>query len=379
MSRRVHVRYHSNTNSDTIMNLALKIACVLALVGVVGCHSDHEAQAEEPVKYIVTTPLRKDTSLIREYVCQIHAIQHIELRALERGYLESILVDEGQLVRKGQQMFQITPIVYQAEFQKAQAEAKVAEIEYENTKSLNDKNVVSKNELAMAKARFDHAKAEMALAQAHLQFTKISAPFTGIMDRLHVRHGSLLSEGDMLASLADNSSMWVYFNVPEAQYLNFKEHISKDSTVKVRLRMANNNLFPYMGEVTTIEADFNNETGNIAFRATFPNPDGLLRHGETGSIQMTEPIPNALLIPQKASFEVLEKKFIYVIGKDNAVHSRQIKIRAELPHLYVVEGGVEEGDKILIEGIRKVKENEKITYTMVPAEQAIKNLQLEAE
>ncbi len=379
MSRRVHVRYHSNTNSDTVMNTALKIACVLALVGVVGCHSDNEAQQEEPVKYIVTTPLRKDTSFIREYVCQIHAIQHIELRALERGYLESILVDEGQLVRKGQQMFQITPIVYQAEFQKAQAEAKVAEIEYENTKALNDKNVVSKNELAMAKARFDHAKAEMAIAQAHLQFTKISAPFTGIMDRLHVRHGSLLSEGDMLASLADNSSMWVYFNVPEAQYLNFKEHISKDSTVKVGLRMANNKLFRYMGEVTTIEADFNNETGNIAFRATFPNPDGLLRHGETGSIQMTEPIPNALLIPQKASFEVLDKKYIYVIGKDNAVHSRQIKIRAELQHLYVVEGGVEEGDKILIEGIRKVKENEKITYTMVPPEQAIKNLELEAE
>lgn len=361
------------------MNTVLKIVCVLALAGVVGCRQEHEAQEEESVKYIVTTPLRKDTSLIREYVCQIHAIQHIELRALERGYLESILVDEGQLVKKGQQMFQITPVVYQAEFQKAQAEAKVAEIEYENTKTLNEKNVVSKNELAMAKARFDQAKAEMALAQAHLQFTKISAPFTGIMDRLHVRHGSLLSEGDMLASLADNSSMWVYFNVPEAQYLNYKEHISKDSTVKVGLRMANNKIFNHMGEVTTIEADFNNETGNIAFRATFPNPEGLLRHGETGSIQMTEPIKNALLIPQKASFEVLDKKFIYVIGKDNAVHSRQIKIRAELQHLYVVDGGVEEGDKILIEGIRKVKENEKIQYQLVPPEQAIKNLELEAE
>ncbi|CAN5445613.1 efflux RND transporter periplasmic adaptor subunit [soil metagenome] len=361
------------------MNTALKIAGIIACLGFASCKPEHATHDEDQIKFVVSSPLRKDTSLLREYVCQIKAIQHIELRALERGYLENILVDEGQLVKKGQPMFQIMPTIYQAEYMKAQAEAKVAEIEYLNTRTLNDSNVVSKNELAMAKARFDHAKAEVALADAHLQFAKISAPFTGIMDRLHVRHGSLLGEGDMLASLSDNSSMWVYFNVPEAQYLNHMTHTRSDSLVRVTLRMANNEVFKHEGVVTTIEADFNNETGNIAFRATFPNAEGLLRHGETGSILMSEALPNALLIPQKATFEVLDKKYVYVVGKDNIVHSRQISIRTELPHIYVVGDGLAVGDKILFEGIRKVKDGDKITYSTVTPEASMESLELHAE
>ncbi len=351
---------------------------VLMLI-VVSCQHEQEEHAEEAMKFLVTTPLRKDTTTTSEYVCQIHAIQHIELRAMERGYLEKIMVDEGQVVRKGQQMFQIMPVIYQAEFKHAEAEARVAEIEYQNTKALADKNVVSKNELAMAKARYDQALAAQALAKAHLDFTKLSAPFTGIMDRLHVRNGSLLDEGDILASLSDNSQMWVYFNVPEAQYLNYQMSAQAGKPFKVQLRMANNEIFKHDGEVTTIEADFNNETGNIAFRATFPNPEGLLRHGETGNIIMKETFKNALLIPQKATFEVLDKKFVYVIGSDHRVHARQITIGAELPHIYAVSEGLKESDKILLEGLRKVKENDKVDFELVAPQKALHGLELHAE
>jgi membrane fusion protein (multidrug efflux system) len=174
--------------------------------------------------------------------------------------------------------------------------------------------VVSPNELAMAKAKYDKAKAELALAQTHLRFTQINAPFDGIMDHFQVRLGSLVDEGDLLTTLSDNTKMWVYFNVPEAEYLDYKMKAKKDSIMKVELLMANHQMFEYPGIVETIEADFNNETGNIAFRATFPNPKGLLRHGETGNIQVKETIKDAILIPQKATFEVLEKKYVYVIG-----------------------------------------------------------------
>lgn len=331
-----------------------------ALLCYTSCKTKDEVKEEE-TKFIVTSVLKKDTLTTREYVCQIHAIQHIELRALERGYLQKIYVDEGQFVKEGQMMFQIMPALYQAEQQKAQAEANFAEIEYLNTKALADSNVVSKNELAMAKAKYDEAKAKLLLASVHLGFTEIRAPFSGIMDRFHVRQGSLLEEGDLLTILSDNSKMWVYFNVPEAEYLDYKSHLTKDSLIKVNLLMANQQKFEFSGVVETIEADFNNETGNIAFRATFPNPKALLRHGQTGNILMTAPLKNALLIPQKATFEILEKRYVFVVDKDNVVHQREITVSAEMPDIYVVKSGLKENERILLEGIRKVKDKDKIT------------------
>jgi membrane fusion protein, multidrug efflux system len=326
-----------------------------------GCSSKKE-EKEEEVKFLVTSPLKCDTTITREYVCQVRAINHIELRALERGYLEKIFVDEGQYVKQGQVMFQIMPMLYQAELQKAQAEAGFAEIEYKNTKSLSDTKVVSINELALAKAKWDKTKAEVSLAQVHLGFTQVKAPFDGIMDKFQVRLGSLLDEGQLLTTLSDNREMWVYFNVPEAEYLNYKSNAATENLLKVNLLMANNQLFPHSGVVSTIEADFNNETGNIAFRATFPNPDKLLRHGETGNIEMTIPLKNAIIIPQKATYEILEKKYVFVIDKNNVVHSKEITIASEMPDLYVIKNGLAENEKILLEGIRKVKDNDKIEY-----------------
>jgi membrane fusion protein (multidrug efflux system) len=342
------------------------------------CHSEKE-EKEEEVKFLVTSPLKKDTLITRNYVCQIHAIQHIELRALEKGYLENIFVDEGQLVKKGQMMFKIMPLIYNAELQKSQAEASFAEIEYLNTKRLADSNVVSPNELALAKAKYDKAKAEVALAQTHLQFTEIKAPFDGIMDHFNVRLGSLVDEGDLLTTLSDNSQMWVYFNVPEAEYLNYKTHATEENLTKVNLLMANNQEFEFPGVVQTIEADFNNETGNIAFRATFPNPKGLLRHGETGNIEMSIPLKNAVIIPQKATYEILEKKYVFVVDKNNTVHSREITIASEMPDLYIIKDGVKENERILLEGIRKVKDGDKIIYTYEDPKSVIPKLKVYVE
>lgn len=322
--------------------------------------SSRTEEKEEEFKFSVTSPLRRDTMVIRDYVCQIRAIQHIEVRALEKGYLQKIFVDEGKFVKQGQMMFQIMPLMYRAELQKAEAEAKFAEIEYLNTKQLADSNVVSVNELALAKAKFDKAKAEVSLAQVHLGFTEIRAPFDGIMDRFQVRLGSLVDEGDLLTTMSDNRKMWVYFNVPEAEYLNFRMNEKKDSLMRVNLLMANNLMFDYTGVVQTIEADFNNETGNIAFRATFPNPKSLLRHGETGNVQMTVPLKNALIIPQKATFEILEKKYVFVVDKDKVVHQREIVLAAEMPDLYIIKEGLSENERIVLEGIRKVKDNDKL-------------------
>ena len=331
------------------------------------------------MKYLATTPIKKDTLITKDYVAQVHSIQHIELRAQERGYLQNIYIDEGQFVKKGQLLFRIMPNLYQAELQKAEAEAEFAEIEYQNTKKLADSDVVAPNELAMAKARLNKAKAEMELSRVHLQFTEIRAPFDGIIDRFHVRLGSYLEEGELLTELSDNSKVWVYYNVTEAEYLDYMSKAEEDNQRAVNLLMANNRLFEQPGVVETIEADFDNETGNIPFRATFPNPKGLLRHGETGSILMEVPLKDALIIPQKATFEVLSKKFVFVIDKDGRVRQREISIKAELPHLFIVDGGLSVNDKILLEGIRMVKDGEKIAYEVEKPKEVIANLDMYAE
>lgn len=351
---------------------------LLALLSYASCHSEKHKH-EEVAKYLVTSPLEMDTLTTKDYVCQIRSAQHIELRALERGYLEKIYVDEGQFVKKGQMMFQIMPLLYQAEMKKAKAEAEFAEIEYQNTKMLADSNIVSPNELALAKAKLDKANAELALAQVHLSFTEVRAPFDGIMDRFNVRLGSLVEEGELLTSLSDNSKMWVYFNVPEAEYLDYKTNKKEDSYLKVNLMMANNKPFAHEGEVQTIEADFNNETGNIAFRATFPNPDRLLRHGETGTIQVPVPLKNALLIPQKCTYEVLSKIFVFVITDEGVVTPTEITVGVELPHIYEVTSGLKPGDKILLEGLRKVRNGDKIEFEYEEPSKVLSELDLYAE
>jgi membrane fusion protein, multidrug efflux system len=357
-------------------NLILISLC--ALVCFTSCES-HKEGAKEETKFLVTSPIRMDTSVSKDYVCQIRSIQHIELRALEKGYLQEIFVDEGQFVKQGQLMFQIMPMLYKAELQKAQAEANFVEIEYQNTAKLAESNIVAPNELALAKAKLEKAKAELALAQVHLSFTEIRAPFNGIMDRFQVRLGSLVDDGDLLTTLSDNTSMWVYFNVPEAEYLEYESNVKSKDKTKVNLMMANGKMFGHIGVVETIEAEFNNETGNIAFRATFPNPNRLLRHGETGNVLMTIPLNDVLLIPQKATFEILDKKYVFVIDKDNIVRSRPITIAAEMPHIYAVQSGLEETDKILLEGLRLVRENEKISFNFKNPKEVLSHLDLYAE
>jgi membrane fusion protein (multidrug efflux system) len=348
------------------------------LLSQLSCNTEKHEKREE-TKYLVTSPIKKDTVIIKDYVCQIHSIRNIEVRALEKGYLQEISVDEGQFVKKGQQMFHIMPNIYEAELQKATAEAKVAEIEFQNTKLLADGNVVSANELAMAKANFEKAKAEVMLAETHLGFTNIKAPFDGIMDHLHVREGSLLDEGELLTTLSDNSKMWIYFNVPEAEYLDYITSVDRNSKKEVSLLMANNKRFSQTGIVETIEGEFSHETGNIAFRATFNNPDGVLRHGETGSIIMEVPHKNALIIPQKATFEVLDKKYVFVVDEKEVIRQKEITLSGELPNLFIVKHGITEKDRIILDGIRMVKDGDHIETEYIEPKSVVNNLALYAE
>ena len=355
-------------------------SCTVVMVGLwaAACSSYASPHQEKP-RLPVTTPLRKDTALYDRYVCQIRAAQHIEVRALERGYLQAIYVSEGQFVRAGQPLFQILPAIYQAEYQKAQAELHYAEVEYQNACILADSGVISPSQLALVKAKLEKAQAELALGQTRLQFTFIRAPFDGIVGMLQVRIGSLLEEGELLTTLTDNTELWVYFNLPERDYLDYMRRVRPDSTVKVKLELANGQIFPQEGVITAIEAEFDNTTGNIPVRATFPNPQRLLQHGETGNVFIPRVYSGAPLIPQGATYEVLDKKYVYVVGEDGKLSSRLIEVEAELPHLYIVSKGLSGKDRLLLEGLNRVHEDDFIEGEFMPPEKALEKLHLHAE
>ena len=366
--------YHSKIMMKRVVS-GVVLSAVLLLFS---CNEKKEEKQEDSV-YPVTSPVKMDTIINKDFVAQVQSVKNIEVRAQEKGFLEKIYVDEGQYVKAGQTLFRIMPQVYQAELLKAKAEVEQASIELRNASTLANNDIVSKNERLMAKAKLDAANAEMRLAQIHLSFTDIKAPFSGVIDRIPLKLGSLVDEGDLLTTLSDNTNIYTYFNVSEPEYLNYQTNVAGRGNQNVSLVMANGDLFNQTGEIQTIEGQFDNETGNIAFRAKFPNPEKLLRNGETGKIRMTLPLKNALIIPQKATYEIQDQKYVFVIDKNGVAKSKNIKVSYELPDIYVVSSGISPDEKILLEGVQKVKDDQKVKVKFQDPKKVLQSLKLKAE
>ena len=197
-------------------------------------------QHQEAHKIVATSPQSKAVTLTQQYVCQIHSQRHIKVRALEMGYLEAIPVKEGQEVKEGDLLFKVIPILYQKKADAEKAEAKLAQLEFNYTKKLCEDKVVSQNEVALLEAKLAKAQAKAKLAEAELDFATVKAPFDGIVDRLHHQQGSLVEEGEILTTLSDNSVMWVYFNVPEARYLEYMADLNQNKDdLQIELVLAN--------------------------------------------------------------------------------------------------------------------------------------------
>lgn len=375
------------------------IVLALAVITQAGCSShasSHEtSQAENSDAHttehhghtiLATSSVKKDVISTQRYVCQIHSCQHIEVRALEGGYLQEIGVKEGQAVKKGQMLFKIMPVLFEARLATEEAEFQRSQIEFVNAKSLSDKGIVSPQELALKKAELDKTEAKVKLAKAELNFTNITAPFDGIVDRQRNQLGSLIEEGDVLTTCSDNSLMWVYFNVPEARYLEYKADLdtakangTNPHQLTIELKLANGEIFSEQGKIGAIEADFNNTTGNIAFRADFPNPSGLLRNGQTGTILIHRTLKDAIVIPQRATYEILAKQYVYVVDDENVVHQRDITIESEQDDIFVIKEGLKEGEKIILEGLRQVRDGDRAEYEFRTPEEVLSNLKYHAE
>ena len=345
----------------------------LLIVLLISCSSGN-SDKEVKEKFLVTNPIRKDTLYTNAFVADIHSLQNVEIRARVRGFVEDIHVDEGQYVKAGQLLFSISSQEYAQEVLKmkamlasAIADAKAAEVDLKNVKTLVDKNVVSKSDLEMTQAKLDAFNAKIEEAKAHesssnlqLSFTKIRAPFSGVINRIPNKVGSLIGEGTLLTTLSDNKEVFAYFNVSEKEYLNFISRKDANDQIEVSLELANNKLHPYKGKIEIIEGEVDKSTGNIAFRARFPNPELVLKHGSSGKIQLTTQIPDALLVPQKATFEIQDNLYVYVVDDKNVVKLRSIKPSFRIPHFYLLESGLSVNDRIIYEGLQRVQEGDEI-------------------
>lgn len=338
------------------------LAVVLGLALLPGCHKHDGEHAHHPAAKIVTTsPKVRDVVVTQQYVCQIRSQESIEVKPLVSGYLDEIPVKEGQTVKQGEVLFKVLPVLYKAGLDAEEAEARLAEIEYQNTRKLNEQKVVSDQEVRLYEAKLERAKAKVAKARAEMQFTTITARFDGIVDRLQERRGSLVKESDVLTTLYDNRLMWVYYNVPEARYLDYMAAQKRGGEVhQIELVLANGSKFPYPAQATTVLGKVNNETGNIQFRADFANPEGLLRHGQTGTVLIHRRVPGAVVIPQRATFEILDKQYVFVVDADGTVRQRMISVLHELEDVYVVGPGLGPDDRIVVEGVREVHDGQKV-------------------
>jgi membrane fusion protein (multidrug efflux system) len=318
---------------------------------------------DESRKVTVTTVESKPATLTRRYTCTIESQHHIEVRAPVDGYLQEIPLKEGQAVKQGDLMFRFVPVLHRARLDSELAEVQIAQLERKNAKRLFDSKAVSQDELQLFDAKLAKANAKAKLAEAELEFTNVKAPFDGVIDRFPHQQDSLVLKGETLTNLYDNTAVHAYFNMPENGYLEYMADAGKGKeNSAIELVLANGDKYPQGGKFGAIEAAFDRQSGTIAFRADFPNPDGLLRNGQSGALLIHHVLQDAILIPQGAAFEELNKLYVYVIDRDRVAHRSEIVVQSEIDNHYVIGKGVKKGDTIVVDGVEMVRDGEKVEY-----------------
>lgn len=313
------------------------------------------------------------------YPATIKGQQDIEIRARVSGYITKLCVDEGAVVHKGQPLFLIDAVPYQKAVQAAEAAVEVAKANVATTQltvdsktELHAQNIISdydlqtaKNSLASAKAALAQAEAQLASARNDLSYTTITSPSDGVVGTIPFRVGSLVgtTTQEPLTVVSDINKMFVYFSMNEKQLLALTRQ--KDGSVnsmigampEVQLQLADGTMYPAKGKIETLSGVIDLSTGAVQMRATFPNAQRLLRSGGTGTVLIPSVLDSALLIPQSATYEVQDKKFVYVLGDSSKVKNTEITVfPLDNGKQYVVTSGLKPGEQVVVEGVAMLRD-----------------------
>jgi membrane fusion protein (multidrug efflux system) len=367
------------------MNRSIKLLSIITasiLLVLTSCNRERKnsnASGDQVLDYKAVTLSTQTAILKSNYPATIEGEQNIEIRPKIDCFIEAIYVDEGAVVKQGQRLFKINAPQYEQEVRTgkaaieiAQASVNSARMDVDKVRPLVEKGIISKYELESAEfnlqakeAQLAQAKATLANANTNLGYTLITSPVNGVVGTLPYKIGSLVNSNTPLplTTVSNIANIYAYFSINEKQLLEFSNNSGKSfqaelsSLPPVSLLLADGSLFSHQGKIDATSGAINTATGSIRVRATFPNPDNIVRSGSSGVVVIPLTIDSAIIIPQKVTYEIQGTKFVYVVGEDNTVSSRAIKVMDNNDgHFYVVTEGLAKGDKIVLEGLATLRD-----------------------
>lgn len=379
-----------------------KLALLALLFTIYSCSNKQQGSngMQPQVKeYLVQEATPQDITLYENFPATLEGEQTVEIRPRVAGYVEKIMVDEGDYVKKGQILFQLNANDIRAQVRSAEAQVKVAEsqvatakINLNKTKPLVEKNIVSsfqlesvETALQSAEAQLAQAKANLANAKANLDYTMITSPTNGFIGTFPYRVGSLVSSSvtEPLTTVSNTTTMRAYFSINEKAFLRMTRNLEGNTTTEklanlpeVELVLPDQTNYELKGKIEIASGIVDPQTGAINMRASFPNPNGDLRSGGSGKIRLPEYHKNVLLVPQSASFEIQGKHFVYVANSENKIVNTPIEvIVGDLKDVYVVKSGLKAGDKIVVEGISGLRDGMEIKPKFAEQQAVAENTQ----
>ncbi|WP_111707060.1 efflux RND transporter periplasmic adaptor subunit [Lutibacter citreus] len=369
-----------NTKKQFIVKLLiLSIAIVMVSCG----NEEIKAPQHQLMSFNVNSAEKNDVVVYNEYAANIEGEQNIEIRAKVDGFVDEIYIDEGSEVKKGQILFKLSAetLKQQANAAKAniavaKAQVATAQVDVNKIKPLVEKNIISSVQLLTAQSNLNAAKAQLNAAIAsymntkeNLDYTIIKSPVDGIVGSIPYRVGSLVgrSEAKPLTTVSNISNVYAYFTLNEKQLLQFNRQLNGNSIeakIKelpaVELILSDGTTYEHKGKIETINGMVNPRTGSISYRAIFPNPSNLLRSGTSGKVKFPSNETEAILVPQKATYELQGKKFVYLVNKENKVESREVTVNQSINNDFIVKNGLIEGETFVVEGLIKLKDGMQI-------------------
>ena len=331
-------------------------------------------------EYPVVAVGTSSTQMQSTYPAMIKGVQDVQICPKVQGFITQINVKEGQTVGAGQVLFVLDNATYQAQVRQsqasvntAQAACNTAKLNYENSLKLYENKVIGDFELQSATNSYESAKSSLALAQAGLasakemlSFCYVKSPAAGVVGTLPYKKGTLVNTASVLTTVSNNSQMEVYFSLTEKDALVMAQaeggqNAAMGAMPNVQLQLADGTTYAHEGKVTKMSGVIDAATGSIQVIALFPNPERLLKSGGSGSIIIPKSNSDAIVIPQSCVSEVQNKKFVYLLDKDNKVKYTEIKVDPQNDgNNYIVTEGLKVGDKYVTNGITKLTDGMEI-------------------
>src|SRR5690606_24613943 len=327
---------------------------------------EQPTQQQEALPFQVIEVPEKNVTTYTSYPTKIEGTVNSEVRAKVSGYIQKVLVDEGQKVKKGQPLFRLETQSLSQDAAAAKANVNAAQVEVDKLKPLVEKNIISPVQLETAKAKLAQAKSSYNSIVANIGYATVTSPVDGFVSAIPYREGSLVSATNTqpLTTVSSIDKVYAYFTMNETDYLNFIQKAKGESLQekinhfpKVTLVLANGQSYTHEGTLQTVTGQINSNTGTVSFRAVFDNPNYLLTNGNSGTIQIPTFYKNATVVPQSATFERQGQTYVYKVGENNTVASTIITIKDKTDVLYVILSGVKPGDNHLVPGCCKIKHN----------------------